>query len=88
MTGTPLDRGAPPAPRGAQPLRNTRTLQAQAAGGLHFTVHAASPGHDALAISRDDGLRITIPMAPGALAALHQLLGDALGLPTTKEGGR
>jgi hypothetical protein len=82
------DAGQPPAPRGAQPLRNTRTLQAQAAGGLHFTVHAASPGHDALAIGRDDGLRLTIPMPPGALLTLHRLIGDALGLPAAPEGVR
>jgi hypothetical protein len=93
MTGTPLARGIPPyplstlpaTPRPAQPLTQTRTLQAEAAG-VHFVVHAAFPGHDSLAITHPDGMRVTIPMPVGALAALHQLLGEALGLPTTKGG--
>jgi hypothetical protein len=75
-------------PRPAQPLRATRTLQAEAPGGVTFVVHAAYPGHDSLAIAQLDGLRVTVPLKPGALLTLHRLIGDALGLPPTPEGGR
>jgi hypothetical protein len=79
MTPLPAPDWPQARPPEAQPLRQTRTLQAEVAGTL-LTIHAAYPGHDALHIEQPGGLRVILPMPPGALAELHRLLGEALAL--------